>query len=47
MIDTKSTSSLKGQNLNKTAGKFSLFEGSGHPFGATVDNEGVNFSIYI
>ena len=46
MIDTKSISSLKGQNLNKNAGNFSLYKGSGHPFGATVDNEGVNFSIY-
>ena len=46
MINTKSISSLKGQNLNKNAGNFSLYKGSGHPFGATVDNEGVNFSIY-
>ena len=25
---------------------FKIFEGSGHPFGATVRENGVNFSVY-
>ena len=46
MINPKSTKSLKGKKLNKTIGDFNVFKGSGHPFGATVSEGGVNFSVY-
>ena len=46
MVSTTTSVSLKGKNLNKKIGKFNIFEGNGHPFGATVSEGGVNFSVY-
>ena len=46
MTSTKINSSLKGKNLNLSFEGFKIFEGSGHPFGATVTENGVNFSVY-
>ena len=46
MVYSQTKSSLKGKNLDLSIGEFSIFEGSGHPFGATVSNDGVNFSVY-
>ena len=46
MTKTPTKPSIKGKNLNKSIGDLSIFEGSGHPFGATVIEEGVNFSVY-
>ena len=46
MTSTKINSSLKGKNLNRSFEGFKIFEGSGHPFGATVKENGVNFYEY-
>ncbi len=40
MVSTTTSVSLKGKNLNKKIGKFNIFEGNGHPFGATVSEGG-------
>ena len=36
----------KGRPLSPEGGLTRIFTGSPHPFGATVDDEGVNFAIY-
>jgi len=38
--------SSKGRPLAPSGGKTRIYTGSPHPFGATVDDEGVNFSVY-
>ena len=38
--------SSKGRPISPEGGKTRLFTGSPHPFGATVDDEGVNFAVY-
>ena len=36
----------KGRPLSPEGETLRIFTGSPHPFGATVDDEGVNFSVY-
>ena len=38
--------SLKGRPLTPAGEEIRLYTGSPHPFGATVDDDGVNFSVY-
>lgn len=37
---------LKGRPLTEAGNELRIFSGSAHPFGATVDEDGVNFSVY-
>ncbi|MDC0165483.1 glycogen debranching protein GlgX [Synechococcus sp. AH-558-M21] len=43
---TKSKVSLKGNQIGPVDKSYRLFSGSPHPFGSTVEIDGVNFSLY-
>ena len=45
-LATSKESLLKGRPLSAPGEELRVFSGSAHPFGATVDDDGVNFSVY-
>ena len=45
-VAAATSSMLKGRPLTPSGEELRIYSGSAHPLGATVDDEGVNFSIY-